>query len=145
MLAHIAKLIWNRKRANVLIITEVSITFTVLFFITILGLSNYQTFHQPLGFNWQNTWEINVNTGGGWDNETDKDQFHQLVLALQQQPEIASVGLTYMPVFERARMSRNEDINGQDIYYQLNYVDQKGPKSWGVELVAGRWFGEQDT
>ena len=33
MLAHIAKLIWNRKRANMLILTEVAITFAVLFFL----------------------------------------------------------------------------------------------------------------
>jgi len=145
MLAHITKLIWNRKRANLLIITEVTITFIVLFLIMTLGLSNYQTYHQPLGFNWQNTWEINVNTGAEWHNETDNKQFGQLVAALKQQPEIATVGLTYMPIFERARMTSTETINEQDIYYQANYVDQEGPKNWGVELIAGRWFGEQDN
>jgi len=145
MLAHITKLIWNRKRANLLIITEVTITFIVLFLIMTLALSNYQTYHQPLGFEWKNTWEINVNTGAEWHNKTDNKQFGQLVSALKQQSEIASVGLTYMPIFERARMTNTETINEQDIYYQANYVDQEGPKNWGVELIAGRWFGEQDN
>ncbi|MCJ8319839.1 MAG: ABC transporter permease [Colwellia sp.] len=145
MLAHIAKLIWNRKQANILIITEVAITFAVIFFISALALSNYQTYHQPLGFKWQDTWEIKVNTGAEWNNDVDKDQFSQLVYALKKQPEIASVGLTLMPVFERSSMTSSREVNGQEIYFKANYVDQHGPKSWGVELIAGRWFGEQDN
>jgi len=145
MLAHITKLIWNRKRANILIITEVAITFAVLFFITTLSVSNYQKFNQPLGFNWENTWEIEVKTAAPWNNDIDSQQFSQLVYALKERPDISSVGLTLMPVFERSSMSSSREVNGQEIYFRSNFVDQDGPKNWGVELIAGRWFGEQDN
>jgi len=144
MLSHIAKLIWNRKRANSLIITEVAITFMVLFAITAMAIYNYQKFYEPLGFEWKNTWTAAIKTGARWNNETDSVQLNEIVQALRQRPEIESVGLSLMPIFENSSWNSREDINGQSVYHMVNFVNQSGPKDWGVELIAGRWFGQQD-
>lgn len=144
MFAHIIKLIWNRKGANFLIITEVAITFIVLFAITSTALHNYQKFNQPLGFNWQNTWSVTLNTGGRWKNEKDTPQLKELVNALRQRSEIASVDLSAVPVFENWTHSSITEINQKNTFHLSNRVNDEGPKSWGVKLIAGRWFGEQD-
>jgi putative ABC transport system permease protein len=144
MLNHLFKLIWNRKRSNLLIITEVVITFLVLFAVISMARHFYQTYQQPLGFNWQNTWSIHVDTGGQWNNETDKGPLKRLVEVLRQQPEIASVGLTSGPMFRDYHWTSSETFNDKTIRYEAFRVNGTGPKDWGVELVGGRWFSKQD-
>lgn len=145
MFAHIAKLIWNRKRANMLILTEVAITFVVLFFLIHSAINNYQLYNKPLGFQWQKTWSIALDTGARWNNENDNPQLQQLVKILEQDERIASIGLSQMPAFQRARWSDDLTINGKEIFHYGNRVNTDGPQGWGVELIAGRWFGEQDN
>ena len=144
MLSHIAKLIWNRKRSNLLIITEVAITFGVLFAIICMGFYNYKVFNTPLGFEWKNTWSVRINTGGQWNNETDKVQLKSLVDVLAVRPEIASVDATMMPLFMNSRWRSSETINARQATYKANMLNHEAPKNLGVELVAGRWFGPQD-
>jgi len=145
MFAHLIKLIWNRKRSNMLIITEVAITFIVLFAISAMGLSNYQKFNQPLGFNWQNTWSVSIETGGRFNPEIDSGKFKGLIQVLRQQPEFKSVDFSSVPVFRDWTSSNDDPINGRSFRYLNNYLNQEAPKNWGVELTAGRWFGEQDN
>ena len=146
MLMHIAKLIWNRKRANMLIITEVAITFIVLFALTYAALSNYQRYTTPLGFDWQGKWSIKLNTGARWNQENDTAQLQQIFESLKQQSVIDKVILSNSPIFENSRWTSSREINGiEDAYYQVNFFNAQGPQDFGIELVAGRWFGEQDN
>ncbi len=145
MLNHLLKLIWNRKAANVLIITEVAITFIVLFAIISMGRHFYQTYQIPLGYNVDNSWAISLNTGTGWDNELHAKQLKNLVEVLRQQPQISSVGLSVDPILRNSEWSSHGEINGKKIDFNVFKVNGSGPKNWGVELVAGRWFSKQDN
>ncbi|MCW8875735.1 MAG: ABC transporter permease [Kangiellaceae bacterium] len=144
MLSHIAKLIWNRKRSNLLIITEVAITFGVLFAVIYLGIYNYKVFNTPLGFEWKNTWNIRIDTGGRWNNETDKVQLKAIAEVLRTRPEIKSADVIMMPLFVNGRWRSVETINGHRAPYKANMLNHEAPKNLGVELVSGRWFGPQD-
>jgi len=144
MFAHIAKLIWNRKRANMLILTEVAITFVVLFFLIHTAINNYQLYNKPLGFEWQKTWSIALDTGARWNNEQDHPQLQQLVKILKQDDKISSIGLTQVPIFQQSAWSSDATINGKEIFHYGNRVNKEGPQGWGVKLIAGRWFSEQD-
>lgn len=144
MLNHLLKLIWNRKTANLLIITEVVITFIVLFAIISMGKYLYQNFQSPLGYQWQNTWAIQLNSGGERGTPEFTTKLKRLVAALEQQPQIASVGLTNDPMLRNSEWSGGATVNGKYQFYNALRVNNSGPEGWGVELVAGRWFGEQD-
>lgn len=145
MFAHITKLIWNRKRANTLILTEVAITFVVLFFLIHSAINNYQLYNKPLGFQWQKTWSIAIDTGARWNNEQDQPQLQQLVKILKQDDKISSIGLTQVPIFQQSTWSSNITISGKEIFHYGNRVNVEGPQGWDVKLIAGRWFGEQDN
>jgi len=145
MLSHIIKMVWNRKRANLLIVIEIAMIFMVLFGLISSAYSSYRDFSKPLGFEWKNTWAISIGTGGRWKNETDAAPFKALFETLQQQKGIESVSMSSVPIFEYSGWSSESKYNGKEIYYGMNYVNETGPQDWGVKLIAGRWFGEQDN
>ena len=145
MFTHIAKLIWNRKRSNLLIISEVAIAFAVLFAIISAGLHNYRIYNIPLGFEWENTWNIQLDTGGQWKNETDKVTLKTIIDVLQSHRKIDSASVMMMPLFENSRWRSGQSLNGNDIIFLANRLDAKAPENLGVKLVAGRWFGPQDN
>lgn len=145
MFTHIAKLIWNRKRSNLLIISEVAIAFAVLFAIISAGLHNYRVYNIPLGFEWERAWNIQLNTGGQWNNDSDKVTLKSIVEVLQSHQKIESASVTMMPLFENSRWSSGQKINGKDALFVANRLDSNAPSNLGVELVAGRWFGPQDN
>ncbi len=49
MIRHLFKLIWNRKRTNVLIMTEIFVSFLVLFAVVALGVYTADNWRRPLG------------------------------------------------------------------------------------------------
>ncbi len=145
MFSHITKLIWNRKKTNMLIIVEVAITFMVLFAIISMATHNYQTYNQALGFTWENRWNVTINIGGQWDNEKDKNQFKELIHTLRKQPEFKSVDMSSVPVFKNWTHTSNDKITDRNIDHNIAIVNYDAPANWGVELSSGRWFSEQDN
>ena len=71
MIAQMFKLVWNRKRANVLLIGELLCAFLVVFAVATFGLYYAHNLRRPLGFEYENVWSIyclpdfNVLTRGG--------------------------------------------------------------------------------
>lgn len=145
MIRHISKLIWNRKRSNLLIISEVMVTFLVVFAVIATGFYSYHKYKQPLGFSIERTWQIRLETGAQWQDSRDRPVLKSLVETLRQQPEIRSVGMTSIQLFENSSWSSTQEIEGRNVEYLVNMVNQEGPRDWGVELVAGRWFDERDV
>ncbi|NRA60620.1 MAG: FtsX-like permease family protein [Psychrobium sp.] len=143
MLKHIAKLTWNRRNENVLIIVEIFITILVLFGIISMLASTYQTFNKPLGFEWQNTWSIKLTPSTYQEKGTDRT-IAQIAQALRQRNEIDKVTLSSLGLFTSGASTRGEDFNGKYVSYLLTHFSLDSPKDLGVTLVEGRWFGEQD-
>ena len=50
MIRHLFKLIWNRKRTNVLMMTEIFVSFLVLFAVVALGVYMLDNWRRPIGF-----------------------------------------------------------------------------------------------
>src|SRR5215213_970315 len=58
MFRHLFKLIWNKKKQNALLITEILVSFLVMFAIFTMLVFSYQNYRQPMGFNYDNVWVI---------------------------------------------------------------------------------------
>ncbi len=143
MLQHIAKLTWNRRKENVLIIAEIFITILVLFGIISMLASTYQTFNKPLGFEWQNTWSIRLNPSTFQEEGTDST-IREIAQTLGQRSEIDKVSLSSIPLFTGSASTRDEEVDGKYVSYLLTHFSLDSPKKLGVSLIDGRWFGEQD-
>ena len=60
MTHHVLKMVWNRKRANALIVAEIFLSFLVLFGVLTLASTAIGSVRQPLGFDWRGVWNVSV-------------------------------------------------------------------------------------
>ena len=58
MIRHVFKLIWNRKRTNFLMMTEIFVSFLVLFAVVALGVYTADNWRRPLGFSIDRVWSV---------------------------------------------------------------------------------------
>src|SRR5262249_33211107 len=80
MIKHLLKMVWNRKRTNFFIILEIFISFLVLFAVVTFGVYYTHNYRQPLGFNYERIWDVNIHQQG---NNTQADGAGPLVSAKQ--------------------------------------------------------------
>ena len=144
MFKHILKMIWNRKRANSLIIVEVAIAFIVVFVLAVITIRSYSLYQIPLGFEYENMWQVRFSTEE-WQAERDQATLQQLVTTLRQQREVEHVHLMAKPTFENSSWGAVIDIEDKTIEYYVNKIDDGAAEDMGMKLIAGRWFGREDT
>jgi len=145
MLMHLFKLIWKRKKSNSLIIAEVAIAFMIVFAIASTAIHHYKLYVKPLGFEYHNMWNISFSgISEPWLDERDPAQLQQLVNHLKQQPEIQRVQLLKNPTFKNWSWTSSYEINGRQINFLGNSMDDGAPETFGMTLIKGRWFGLQD-
>ena len=61
MTLHLLKMVWNRKRTNLLITVEIFVSFLILFSVVAFGIYCLHNYQLPMGFSSQNVWAISVN------------------------------------------------------------------------------------
>ena len=91
MIRHVFKLIWNRKRTNFLMMTEIFVSFLVLFAVVALGVYTADNWRRPLGFSNDRVWSVQVDMQQMSDDtfdEAQQESTRQLMLAVAEFPEI---------------------------------------------------------
>ena len=74
MIRHVFKLIWNRKRTNFLIMTEIFVSFLVLFAVVALGVYTADNWRRPIGFSIDLVWSVSVDMQLMSDDTFDEAQ-----------------------------------------------------------------------
>ncbi len=144
MLKHLFKLIWNRKRHNLLMTLEILISFVVLFVVlttVIFLISNYL---KPLGFNYKNVWIVNID----WQN-TEKakiqEMLQQMKYTIESFPEVKSCAFSESYIFiPAATTNSNFKYNDHSVSSTIMRTDDHFAEVLEVPLVAGRWFDRSD-
>ncbi|HKY05717.1 MAG TPA: ABC transporter permease [Blastocatellia bacterium] len=148
MIKHLFKMVWNRKRTNFLITVEIFISFLVLFAVMVLAVYYTDNYRQPLGFNYENVWSVEVNMQGGAATPEQKqarlNTLKQLFASTREFDEIESAALAETTPYSGGSSSTNYDFNGRALDYEINTVTDSFKEVMGLTLVAGRWFGRED-
>jgi len=147
MIKHLFKLVWNRKRSNLLIMLEIFFSFIVMFAVITLSVYYADNYRQPLGFSFENVWNISIDmrvaTDDIWSPEMVKTT-EQLYLALKDFEEIEmAAGAHSAPYGFGNRTSVNE-YDGKRVEMEVNEVTDDFLKVMEVPLVRGRWFDKSD-
>ena len=147
MIKHLFKIVWNRKRSTVLIMLEIFFSFLVMFAVVTLGAFYADNYNRPLGYVYDNVWNIEVNmqvaTDDVWSSEAVQTA-QQLYLALQSFPEIEAIaGALSSPYSLGNRTSVNE-YNGKRVEMEVNEVTDDFHQVMSLKLVQGRWFEKGD-
>lgn len=149
MVEHALKLIWNRRRANGLVVVEIAATFVVAFVLVALAGRAWSNYQRPLGFVYENIWQVRI------DNESLTEQpggfpdtSREVALMLD--------GLRTLPGIEAAHaidltpFVSGSSINGygRDEHSLVstlhNTLTADALAALGVHIVDGRSFGPED-
>ncbi|MBF9254517.1 ABC transporter permease [Pontibacter sp. 172403-2] len=145
MIRHLFKLIWNRKKSNFLLITEIFFCFLVLFGVLSFIVYNVRNYSRPLGFQHENVWLLTMrpNTDSTAQNRVQLEQVLQRVRAF---PEVEHASLTSSNApFSFSQMRNHMSYgNVKDVEADEYEVQDDFKAVMQLQVSQGRWFGSQD-
>ncbi len=147
MIRHLIKLVWNRKRFNFLITVEFFFSFLTLFCVILAGVYFADNYRHPLGFNYENVWNVGIDMKQASDDFHSPEQVEttrQLYLTLREFDEIEMAAGVHIAPFGTGGIGNGTEINGRTIFFNANEVTDDFNKTMGLTLTQGRWFGKED-
>ena len=150
MIGHYLKLVWNRRRANSLILAEVLISFLVL--CAIFGVVAYYATHwrRPLGFDYRNVWTVEVSIpqtalGDREANERSLATSQRLLATMSGVPHVeAAAPLANAPYSGSTSTTGVNLADGSLVLYLSSPTTPAALDVLKLELVAGRWLEPGD-
>lgn len=144
MIRHLFKLIWNKKQTHALLIIEIWASFLVLFGLASLIIYNVKNYIQPLGFEYENVWAINL------DNNQDTIATQEKVETIFRQVK------GFSEVESVSRMSGSypfsQNVNGRSVKYKNAEVgvtmfvsDENLARTLNIPMIAGNWYRDADS
>ncbi len=163
MIRHLFKLIWNRKRANALVIAEIFVCFLVLFAVSTLSLYSWTNYHRPLGFAYENVFSVDVDfsetrgDGGrtsfsgvtpavppaAGDNPNESRQ-RALLAVVKSDPAVEDAAWASPLPFSHSNEQRSFGFRKRSLSYSMARCTDEYKNVMGIEMTRGRWFGPED-
>jgi putative ABC transport system permease protein len=157
MIAHLWKLIWNRKRANALVLAELTAAFLVLAGLCTAAAYFYGNARRPLGYTIDDVWVSNVGHGIAREEGVPPEVMaraqaavRQLLQAVRELPEVEAVaGVLTGPYVSGTRSTQTMSGDempplGQGLSFDIDIVTDDFARVLGLTVTAGRWFGKED-
>ncbi|GAB3990232.1 FtsX-like permease family protein [Spirosoma daeguense] len=144
MLRHLFKLIWNKKKAHMLLIVEIWASFMVLFGLATLMVVNVGNYRQPLGFTYEKVWAVGLNNN---EDTTDvAEKLQRIVGRLKAYPEVESVSRmgNNFP-FSASQTNNGIEFNKRNVMSDHYMTDEDFAKTLDIAVVDGRWYRNADS
>ncbi|MCB0572386.1 MAG: ABC transporter permease [Phaeodactylibacter sp.] len=145
MIKHLIKLIWNKKRSNFLLTTEIFVSFLVLFGVMSLMFYNYGNYSEPLGYQYENVWAVYYSR----QDAPDSVYYPALDRARQYlagQQEVEAVSFTsYNTPYSQTTMRWNASYEGRSVTSEMIAVDEDYGRALDIEAKAGRWMSPAEV
>ncbi len=161
MIRHLFKLIWNRKRANALVISEIFISFLVLFAVLTQILHNVNNYWKPLGFAYANVSALNLRLQeGGEASQTSRtgaaatsqpegenpnaDRQRALLQVAKADPAVEDAAWAAPLPMSHSNETRSITFNKRRVRYSMARCTDEYQSVMGIEITRGRWFSPED-
>jgi putative ABC transport system permease protein len=164
MIGHLIRLVWNRKRSNVLLAVEIFISTLVLSAIVITLVFFADAWRKPLGFDYENVWKISVRAQGIGaasvsqtttgdspvaPEETVRDDrlelFERLLDEVESFEEVEAAAGVQMGPYDIGSMTSTFWRDGREVQIELVDVTDRFDAVMKLDLIRGRWFGSDDS
>ncbi len=147
MIRHLFKLVWNRKRASLLLVAEIFISFLVLLAVLTLGVYSLDNYRRPLGFSIQDVWDVGIDmkltTDDTWD-ERMTTGLAQLLQETRSLPDVEFVAGAHSTPYELGGSASSWVVNGRNVQFDFAEVTDDFARVLGLTLREGRFFGAED-
>jgi putative ABC transport system permease protein len=140
------KLVWNRKRSNALIVTELVAAFMVLFFVMLAVLHFSITYFLPLGYEYEDVWNIQAYRKESTETENvaiTRQSAQQLASVLRGLPNTESVSFATTTPFGFSHNGTSFN-RGKKYWTEICTVTDDLNKTLKLSLTQGRWFNAGD-
>ena len=145
MFKHIFTIIWNRKGKNALLLAEIFFSFFILFVVMSFVITNMRTLSSPLGFQTEDIWVAYLPDLSDRDSTESADMKDRLRRELLTYSEIESASYSaHVTPFAGSNWATGNDDNGFMMQTYMMMTDENYQETMNVELIAGRWFTEED-
>jgi putative ABC transport system permease protein len=149
MTRHLIRLIWNRKRQNVLLTIEILCSFLVLFGIVIFALHFALNAQQPLGFAIDRVWAIEMGRhapeGSDDPRVAERAVATRLMTALREMPQVEIAAGAFTAPYAGATWESSLDLaDGRKVQVRVNRVTDDFPRVFSMTMAAGRAFARED-
>jgi putative ABC transport system permease protein len=148
MFKHLFKLIWNKKKQNALLITEMLVSFMVMFAVFSMLVNYYNNYKTPMGFRYENVWVINTTSRPPQFKTADSavTYFRNLRNIIKAMPQVIEVSYASSNTpFTHSMSTTGYSYKGKK-FNNVNFyrVDDYYNKAFDMQLLEGRWFNSQD-
>ena len=147
MFAHLLKLIWNKKKQNALLLTEMFFSFLVMFAVFSLMVYEYSNYKKPMGFSYENVWAINVSYPDGIKRPDSMQQYQQTLKQLiSTMPQVDNVAFSSRNIpFSANMMGNMVSYKKNEIQANNFFVEDDYYKVFNLSMKEGRWFSQADN
>lgn len=147
MIKHLFKLIWNKKKQNFLLMSEMLVSFLVIFAVFTLMVYYYNNYKKTMGFDYENLWVVNYNNTYQTKSTDSLNVFYEnLRQTIKSMPQVKEVSFCS----DNVPLSQNQWTG--NIHYKNaaadgdNYIaDDNYKNAMNLRLLEGRWFDKADA
>jgi len=143
MIRHLFKLIWNKKKSHSLLIIEIWASFMVLFGLASLIIYNVRNYIQPLGFDYENVWTINLSNNQ--DTLAVQEKMETIVQKVKGFAEVESVSRMSNYPFSHSNNSHTVKYKNSSTNLHFIVADENLAKTINMPMVSGRWYKNVDS
>jgi putative ABC transport system permease protein len=145
MYKHLFKLIWNKKKQNFLFLSEILISFIVIFIVFSFVVYYYHNYKKPMGFKYDRVWRVSYNNSLKTKNSDSLTLFYEgLKRTLLSMPQVMEVSYSNGNVpFADSHSTTNIKEKDRSFDRVNNYnIDISYNKVWQMKMLEGKWFSE---
>ncbi|SDE46993.1 putative ABC transport system permease protein [Dyadobacter soli] len=143
MLRHLFKLIWNKKGTHSLLIIEVWAAFMVLFGVLTLIVFNLRNYLQPIGFQYEQVWNLELSSNQ--DTTELAPKLQRAIQRVRSYPQVTAASrMSSNTPFSANQIGNSITYNKVDVGGDFYYTDGELAKVLDIPLKKGRWYAESD-
>jgi len=145
MIRHLVRLVWNRKRANALVVLEILLCFLVVFGVLVFGVAMADNVRRPVGYSITDVW--NIEFGRELDDGGDPRALEvtgRLLAVCRGLAPVDAVAANLITPYSTSAALDLAVLDGRAIQFAFSYATDDLGAVFRMTLVAGRWFTRQD-
>lgn len=146
MVKHLFRLIWNKKKQNFLLMTEILVSFIVMFAVFTLVVFYFQNYNRSRGFEYENVWNVGFENPQGMQDVDSIAAFRASIKQIiKSMPQVEEVSFSDANIpFGNANIGTYITYNKVGEQSEVYCVDDDYKAVLNTQIVEGRWFSKED-
>lgn len=147
MFKHLFKLTWNKRKQSFLFLSEILISFLVIFAVFSLLSFCYLNYIKPNNLDDRRVWAISYSNPLKTENKDSLSLFYENVRrTLKALPEIEELSFSSSNFpYSNSHSTTGFTYKGKEISQINHYMAEDDyQKVLGMEIIKGRWFNKED-